>query len=229
MKALKATPIEVHITTVKAANQITGGLSDPDKMPGKAFGLPISACKRGSVMRKIKGSVCEKCYAGKGHYVFKPVKVAQERRLKALEDPLWVEAMAFLIGRDKSPYFRWHDSGHLQGEEHLHKIFSVCKALPKKKFWMPTRELELVKAWVSSFPRNLIVRASSSMINGRAPAGFLHTSTVVSKDHRAVWSALVANNTKLQHFCPAPLQEGKCGKCRACWSSAVKNTTYLQH
>jgi hypothetical protein len=91
----------------KELNKITGGLSKPSKMPGPAYNLPAAACITGSKLVKIKGSVCEGCYALKGRYRFGNVQAALQRRLKAIEDPRWVDAMIQLIKGQE--YFRWHE------------------------------------------------------------------------------------------------------------------------
>ena len=107
----------------KEAKEITGGLSAPSKMPGPAYNLPAVACITGAKLVKVPGSVCAGCYALKGRYRFPNVQAALNRRLKSLEHPDWIRAMVVLI--DKAPWFRWHDSGDLQGPEHLKKIFSA--------------------------------------------------------------------------------------------------------
>jgi hypothetical protein len=109
------------------ALKLVGGLSKPSKMPGWAYGLPAKECKTGSKLVKVKGSTCEGCYALKGCYVFKVVQEAQYRRLASVKHPLWTGAMALLINSKKSKWFRWHDSGDVQDEDHLTKIFAVCK------------------------------------------------------------------------------------------------------
>ena len=75
---------------VKTAKQITGGLSEPGKMPGRAFNLPAKACVTGAKLVKIPGSVCHGCYALKGRYRFSNVQQALERRLTAINHPQWV-------------------------------------------------------------------------------------------------------------------------------------------
>ena len=122
----------------KEAREITGGLSKPSKMPGPAHNLPAVACKTGAKLVKIPGSVCAGCYALKGRYRFKNVQAALNRRLQALEDPRWVDAMVVVITGEK--YFRWHDSGDIQSLKHLENIFEVCKRTPGTSHWMPTRE-----------------------------------------------------------------------------------------
>jgi len=196
----------------KEALTIVGGLSKPSKMPGWSIGLPAKECKTGSKLQKVKGSTCYDCYALKGCYVFKVVQDAQYRRLEAIKNPLWVGAMAHLINSKKSKYFRWHDSGDIQDEAHLIKIFAVAKLTPTVQHWMPTRE-----AWVKSFlpecPENLIIRFSAPMVDSDAPGSWDHTSTVVTTGAT----------------CPAPKQNNECLDCRACWDKSVKNIAYGQH
>ena len=191
---------------------LVGGLSKPSKMPGWAYGLPAKECKTGSKLVKIKGSTCHGCYALKGCYVFKVVMAALYKRLESINTPLWVGAMSLLINSKKSKWFRWHDSGDIQSEEHLLKIFAVCKLTPDVKHWMPTRE-----AWTKHFlplcPANLIIRFSAPMVDQAAPASWPKTSTVV----------------KTGASCPAPQQNNECRDCRACWSKDVKNVAYGQH
>ena len=191
---------------------LVGGLSKPSKMPGWSIGLPAKECKTGSKLRQVKDSVCYNCYALKGCYVFKVVQDAQYRRLAAIKHELWTAAMALLINSKKSKVFRWHDSGDVQDEDHLMKIFSVCKLTPTVTHWMPTRE-----AWVKHFlpecPENLVIRFSAPMVNQEAPTSWANTSTVVT-----------AGAT-----CPAPKQNNECKDCRACWNKDVKNIAYGKH
>ena len=100
----------------KEARQITGGLSKPSKMPGPAYNLPATECKTGAKLVKVPDSVCEGCYALKGRYNFRNVRLALARRLASLKHPRWIEAMTVLIKGE--PYFRWHDSGDLQSVTH---------------------------------------------------------------------------------------------------------------
>ena len=194
------------------ALKLVGGLSKPSKMPGWAYGLPAKECKTGSKLVKVEGSTCHGCYALKGCYVFKVVQEAQYRRLASVKHELWTAAMALLINSKKSKYFRWHDSGDVQDEEHLLKIFAVCKLTPSVKHWMPTRE-----AWVKRFlplkPHNLIIRFSAPMVDQEAPSSWPHTSTVVTSGRT----------------CPAPTQDNECKDCRACGDPTVKNVAYGQH
>ena len=196
----------------KEALEIVGGLSKPSKMPGWSYGLPAKECKTGSKLRLVPGSTCYDCYALKGCYVFKVVQDAQYRRLAAIKHPLWVGAMAHLINSKKANVFRWHDSGDVQDEEHLIKIFAVCKLTPKIRHWLPTREA-WIKAFLPECPENLVIRFSAPMVDQEAPASWPNSSEVVT-----------AGAT-----CPAASQDNECRDCRACWDSNIKTIKYGKH
>jgi len=220
------------------ALKLVGGLSKPSKMPGWAYGIPAKECKTGSKLVKVAGSTCEGCYALKGCYVFKVVQDAQYRRLASIKSPLWVGAMSLLINSKKSKVFRWHDSGDVQDEAHLMKIFAVCKLTPGTRHWLPTRE-----AWVKHFlpdcPDNLVIRFSAPMVDQDAPSSWPTTSTVTSSHNSENCPAFRTDKTGTVHTLEAfdtmtkenkkDLDLGHCGSCRNCWSPEVKNVAYGQH
>ena len=196
----------------KEAWQLVGGLSKPSKMPGWSIGIPAKECKTGAKLRLIPNSVCEGCYALKGCYVFKVVQEAQYKRLKAIAHPDWVQAMATLINSKKPDVFRWHDSGDVQDEAHLNKIFEVCRLTPSKRHWMPTREA-WIKDHMEAAPANLVIRFSSPMVDQGPVTSWPNTSTVSTKSRT----------------CPAPDNNNECGDCRAFWDPLVKNIEYGKH
>ena len=194
----------------KEAKEITGSLTQTSKMPGKSYSLPAWECKTGSKLRKVKGSVCASCYALKGNYTRYPaIKEAQYRRLRATNNPYWVDAMITVIKRQK--WFRWHDAGDVQDLDHLNKIYEICRQTPDTKHWMPTREA-WIKDHLASKPDNLVIRFSPPMIGQRNDT-WPNSSMVVEKDAT----------------CPAPSQGGKCGDCRQCWDSSIKVVSYGKH
>ena len=199
----------------KEANKITGGLSAPGKMPEGSYNLPASACMTGAKLREIPGTPCYGCYAFKGRYNFPNVKEALARRLDSITHPDWVQAMAVLIKGKK--HFRWHDSGDLQGPEHLKKIFEVCKLTPATQHWLPTQERKLLQFLDPDIiPSNLVIRLSNAKNDTKPGNAWTHWSTVVSKPREG-------------HICPAPEQGNNCGSCRACWSKDVKEVQYRLH
>ncbi len=205
---------------IKEAKKIIVSLSQPDKMPGFAYGLPAWECKTGGKLAKVPGSVCFGCYAMKGNYTrFPAIKRSQYKRLKSLKDPRWVEAMAIVINSQavsKHKVFRWHDAGDVQDLDHLNKIFEVCRLTPGMQHWMPTREAQFLKdIKPSTVPKNLIIRMSSHMVDQSPVKFWPWTSTVISGQGQA--------------SCPAPKQNNSCGSCRQCWDRSIPNVSYGKH
>lgn len=211
---------------VSELEHAVGGLSNPSKMPGLSYGTPAKNCPIGSILRKVKDSVCSICYAHKGMYVFRCVREAQERRLKILLADMdgWRKNMTALLaakyakktGDDK--VFRWHDSGDLQNAEHLSAIVQIAKDLPGIRFWLPTKEYSLIRKWIlahGSFPENLAVRVSAPMLGAEMVSipGTV-SSTVGSGKGFA---------------CEAYTRGGKCGDCRACWKKEIVSVDYPRH
>ena len=193
------------------AEEITGGLSAPGKMPEGSYNLPAGACQTGQKLAKIPGPPCFKCYADdRGRYRFPNVKAALARRLASLMDSRWVEAMTVLVKNKK--HFRWHDSGDIQSVAHLKKIFEVCNNTPKTMHWLPTQERRYLP--LGSYPKNLVIRLSNAKNNTAPGNAWTHWSTVIDKGF---------------HSCPAQSQGNVCGTCRACWSRDVKHVTYPKH
>jgi len=204
------------------ANAVVGGLSRTSKMPGPSFGTSAFDCQTGSKLREVPGSVCSKCYARKGQYLWSTTREAHARRmsalLKAIANPearaQWVSAMVSLL--DGVPHFRWHDSGDLQSKDHFALIVDVVRATPKTRHWLPTKEPRYVDR--ANIPANLVVRVSAPMIGQAGPKAWPNVSTVHTDTAPAG-----------AHVCPAPSQGGACGKCRACWTRTVKTVSYHQH
>lgn len=234
------------IASMAHAERIIGGLSNPSKMPSFGYSIPASACRRGSKLASIEGSICFGCYAADsvkwwtqsgrnaylGRYKNEPVKLCLARRLVSLADPLWVPAIVYLLSRKRSrrddgtwralTHFRWHDSGDLQSVGHMRNIVLIALALPSVKFWLPTRERGILRRYLAMYgqwPANLLVRVSADMLDQAAPDGWEHTSTVDDGNY------IYGEN---DIACGAYKRGGECGGCRACWSSVV-NIVYPKH
>jgi hypothetical protein len=167
-------------STLKALLYSVGGMSNPSKMPCFGWSIPAEFCKLGTILRKVAGTVCSKCYAMGGMYIFPNVVAALENRylilMKCQGDhsaaARWVGAMAEILNRRLDTYwkrglaskaqghdarvFRWHDAGDLQGLWHLKLIRRVCMDTPGVTHWLPTRELEVVKEYVAAVEAGLI-------------------------------------------------------------------------
>lgn len=209
---------------IKELHDLTGGLSEPSKMPGFAYGTPAIHCKLGSLLRSKKGSVCHICYAFKGMYSFPVVKNAQQKRFLAMERPDWARLMVELIekkyrkkeGDDR--VFRWHDSGDIQSVGHVAEIVWIAKKLPTIQFWLPTRERAILKAYLENagvFPNNLVVRLSATMVGK------------VAKPMKGVQRSSVGSGEGFA--CPARTQGNECGSCRKCWDKTTELIDYPAH
>ena len=209
---------------IKEAKKIIISLSQPDKMPGYAYGLPAWECKTGGKLAKVPGSVCFGCYAMKGNYTrFPAIRESQYKRLASLKDPRWSEAMAVMINSQavsKHKFFRWHDAGDVQDLDHLNKIYSVCRATPDKRHLMPTREA-WIKEHLKDKPDNLVIRFSAPMMDQLAPDSWPNSSSVITRDQPWFGATSI--------ICPSSKQGNQCLDCRQCWNPDIKNISYKAH
>ena len=165
---------------VNEALKITDSFTRTSKMPGLSYSLPAWECKTGSKLRKVKDSVCASCYALKGNYTRYPaIKAAQYRRLEAMKHPAWVTAMAAVIKRQK--WFRWHDAGDVQDQQHLQKIFEICRLTPETRHWLPTREA-WIKDHLDRAPANLVIRFSPPLVDMKAPVSYTHLTLPTNRE-----------------------------------------------
>lgn len=218
-KALKARRL-LRAHSIKSLDQFTGGLSRPEKMPCRSFNLPaVTTCAVGGRLRRVRGSVCFKCYAMKGRYMYPSGKTAMGRREEKLRsDPnMWAAAMSLTLERlrgKRRHYFRWHDSGDVLGPNHLDMMFWIAEMNQDVKFWLPTREYGFVMD-AGPEPDNLCIRKSVHMVGKDPPRA------------PGPWSTV--GNKKTKHQCPAPQQDGKCGSCRKCWDKTIEVVNYQLH
>lgn len=224
---------------IKTAKAITGGLSAPSKMPGRAYSTPAEFCKTGSKLALIPGTVCHGCYAlNRGNYAWPNVKLALRRRYKSVMRAVdaerlfgawagakyrerWIEAMVTLIKAQSPAYFRWHDSGDIQSVAHIELIAEVCRRTPQTKHWIPTREIGIIKRWIvngGKIPDNLSVRISAHVIG----------ETISLKDApKGITISTVDSGSGYR--CPAQNQGNSCGDCRACWDNNIPAVDYHKH
>tara|TARA_Y100000593_G_scaffold39672_1_gene76659 strand:- start:2339 stop:3013 length:675 start_codon:yes stop_codon:yes gene_type:complete len=214
------------MATIKALQMQVGSLSNPSKMPGFGYSTPAKDCQTGSKLAKIVNSICSICYAKKGRYVFPNVQNAMQYRLDSLNKIDWIDCMVELISKKQSKlpegqreFFRWHDSGDIQGVWHLEKIAEIARRLPEINFWLPTREYRFVREWLATAtkPSNLQIRLSAYMIDGKPPTELANRLGLTT-------SGVSENGFN----CPAPKQDNACGDCRACWTSD-ENINYKSH
>jgi len=208
---------------IREAIEGTGGLSKPSKMPCFSFSIPAKYCATGRVLSKISGSICEICYAKGGFYRMPNVIAAQQKRFEKLMDlKNWTQYMIVLINHfEQSGFFRWFDSGDIQGKSHLAAICEICKATPHIKHWLPTKEYEFVRGYIRDgnvIPDNLTIRLSAYIPNTEGPvklAEILDLSVSTVKDSG--------------YSCPSSNRGNKCGSCRDCWYKSITTVSYKKH
>jgi hypothetical protein len=164
---------------------------------------------------------CKGCYAVGGNYRFKNVKEARSHNKKDWQRSEWVADMIEELDSDR--YFRWFDSGDMYSLALAEKMYEICKATPWTKHWIPTR-MHKFKKFRDVIDRlnaldNVVVRLSSDGINGEIIEEAEYSSTIIP----FIDSVTVAT------VCNAPLQDGKCKKCRLCWDKSIKVIAYAGH
>lgn len=230
--------------TVQEAKAIAGNLGKPSKMPGLSYGISAKNCVTGSKLRKVPGSVCSGCYAMTDFYAtWRPLQEGHARRWRGIHHPRWVDAMVVMISSaykrvvdPKDRYFRWHDSGDLQGLWHLANIAEVCRRTPDVVHWLPTREYEVVAQYLATgkpIPPNLTIRLSAHMIDAEpvVPRELeaLPVSTVSTISTLHPNGARILEGKGHVECRAVEARDNKCGACRACWDPRVKSVNYPQH
>lgn len=207
---------------VKEAKKITGGIGSTTKT-GLSYGIPaLKTCRIGCKLAKEKNSVCAGCYGKSGNYGYYPAKTAQSRRFVAIKNitPQYIEAMAFLINRSGEKYFRWHDTGDIISTEYLDAIIKIAKKCKNVKFWLPTKEHDLINEHLehSNMPSNLCIRLSGYYIDE------------VFKN-RLPTSNVFKNVSQNQNVCPSIKNHKGCAgnNCRICWNKRIRNVFYEKH
>ena len=218
----------LRFNSLKEAETSVEGLSAPSKMPSYAWSISAKRCNIGSKLAKVEGSVCHKCYALKGRYMFGNTQDALERRYNAWSNDrdTWTNAMIYIMNNKKhiinTGHFRWFDSGDIQGYAMLSDINTIAWSSPNIRFWLPTKEYKLVKEYTQNndIAPNLIIRVSNPNVNSNTLKGYDHISSVYSKD-------MLENSDG--YICPSSKQGNKCGECRACWSDKISEVSYIAH
>ncbi len=199
---------------LELAIRICGPLSRTTRMPGHSYSLPAVDCPTGRVLANNSRTVCHYCYARRGRYCFPAVRRAMQRRLQSIQNPAWPLAVASLIYNSCDRYFRWHDSGDLMNTAHLQNIVTIARLLPRVRFWLPTREYEVVERFRQreQIPDNLCVRYSAHLIDGPPSGEYGMPAHTVSYARPP--------DTKA-YRCPAASRGNRCGSCRACWDPNI--------
>ncbi len=203
-------------------------LTNTSKMPSKSWSLPAHKACPAAVTGP--GTICGSCYASKGAYAWKSSQNAQAKRfewsVRCMRTPEgrqeFIDTMVARIGALHSNYFRVHDSGDLFSPAYVRCWTAIARALPGKRFWIPTRTWRFLDRpqWapalleLASLP-NVTVRPSALYFDDVAPsiAGMAAGTTATTSGYS----------------CPAPDQGNACQDCRVCWDSPDVPVSYHKH
>lgn len=208
--------------TFEDALKVIHSLGYATKMPCYTYSISAWDCNRGGKLRDIPNSVCHKCYAIRGNFARPNIQKGLNARREAIDNPLWAEAMiVVLMTKEHSGHFRWFSSGDLQSLGMLLKICKVVNGTPHIKHWLPTREVNILRAFKRAgftFPDNLTVRVSADLLETAPPATMLKKLGVVG-----------SSVSKTHSTCPASQTNNHCTQCRACWDKNIPLITYPYH
>lgn len=102
----------------------------------------------------------KKCYACKGHFIFKNVKESCMRNFRIWQnDPIRFEKEVIGIAQFMQ-YFRWHSSGDIVNAKYLQMMVRVAKECTATKFLAFTKQYEIVNAYLNAgnlLPENLSI------------------------------------------------------------------------
>lgn len=212
--------------TKKEAQSMVGDFSLPSKMPCKCWSVPPSRCNVGGRLMQVEGSICRNGYCHTGHYEMPTTQGAMARRFQLWEQRVIVNWIAnFSLGIGKDQYFRWFDNGDVQGIEMLADILTIAQLNPETRFWLPTKEYNLISQnmdYIEGYD-NLTVRVSLPMINQRTKPSHL-------KRYGRTSEVFTEGSAPTGFICPAyKVKPAKCGTCRACWDKGVPTVGYPYH
>lgn len=239
-----------HVKTLKQSKEIAGNVQKGNsKILGSTFNLPTQYCNVGSKLKQITGSVCSDCYAVKiekgihGKTVLSSELNNYEKWQNTVKNDsyaLWINAMTKQIeniarlkqkkNEKGAMLHRWFSSGDLQGITMLECIVEIAKKTPTIQHWLPTKEKIVVENYIrkyGKFPKNLNVRVSDSMIDGKQNKenlNYTRSSVLGRKSNK--------NDSHLKGYhCPVAFNKDRksCGDCSACWNKDVSYIIYKQH
>ena len=127
-------------------------------------------------------------------------------------------------------YMRWHDSGDIQGPQHLALLADIARATPTVNHWIPTKEWSHVADYIKAggvLPENMMVRMSMPNVGQGARLPKILQGNPQIATSTVGRSQLDPNYDG--YICPASMEdsEGCIGEeCNACWQTDFGNIDY---
>ena len=197
--------MKIHISTT---NDKLGRLIPSVNLPAGETCRPDAPCHK-------------KCYAKKGHWLFKNVRQSLADNLAAYKaDPK--HYFDYIAANTRlARAFRWHSSGDIVDARYLKGMCDVARKNPKTDYLAFTKKFDLVNAYVEEghrIPRNLSIVFSGW--DGLFPVNNPHnfpTTWVMFK--KAINSHIPDGSIPCK---------GKCEECLACWQLRKGQSVYFE-
>jgi len=225
LEALRAFHPNVSPSRAKRILNIAG-----NSKTGESFNLPaLATCPTGARLAKVEGTVCSRCYARKGRFIFANViqstiatyaiveAVLRDDTLRGAYVATW---KAYAKGRRM---IRLHGSGDVYSTQYWALLKEIAAACGGTLFWLPTKET--LVASDRAIPDNLIVRYSMAKVN--APSDVASDGELIS-----IVVDAVDYDYSGTFRCPAtfnPTWQGTCNDCRACADRSKRVIVYRRH
>ncbi len=203
-------------------------LTNTSKMPSKSWSLPAGKSCPAAVYGP--GTICGSCYAAKGAYKWSSTVNAQTKRfewaVRCMRTPegrqAFIDEMVQRIGGTRKAYFRVHDAGDMFSPAYVRCWTAIARALPGKRFWVPTRTWQFLDRplW-----REPLLELSA------LPNVTMRPSALRFGDAPPIIPGMAAGTTATTagYSCPAPQQGNACGDCRVCWDEPDVAVSYHKH
>lgn len=181
---------------------------------------PIVTCRKDAPCKKM-------CYACKGNFLFKNVKLSSLNNYQAfLKDSKRVEKEIINFVDNKLTtfkYFRWFSSGDIASKDVLQMMVNIAKKVKKTKFLCFTKQFEIVNDYLknNTLPKNLIIVYSHWDKSFKVDNPYnMPTSHIAFRD--ATLNEEISKNT---FEC-----KNDCSKCLKCWRLKQNESIYFhQH
>ena len=194
-----------------------------------SFSLPVGSTCPGKTQH------CKKyCYAKKGNFRFRDVKLSHRRNMAAVKRVDFVDRITKAITKSGAKEFRLHPAGDFFAAWYVRKWIQIVKQCPSVQFWAYTRSwrvksLRPALTALGSLP-NMRLWLSCDVCNTHRPSMNFPIAYVQSNDDESVpsWADLVfrVRRTTIsrlpgQKVCPA--EDGRkrttkptCVSCKYC-------------
>lgn len=264
------------IKTLKEANAIAGTIGNPSKMPGMSYGLPAAeakfvpdiclakgwmvpseyGCSIGSILSKIKGSVCHTCYADdRNNYSYPSVHIAHTKRIVGIYKAEWVAAMVFLLGRTFDKMFRetlaekvddfFIDNDSMPTKKDMHTLEKmalkecayfrwhdsgdILNTWHLNKIYEVCRRTPYLHHWLPTRETNIVLKTTTKKPDNLV---IRHSAQMVDGPLPKRVS-FMSNVTAVGDYkgmkCNASSNNNMCGSCRWCWDKKIECITYPKH